>query len=71
MWFHHDLRADEGCCTTPSRPIALVDGGLARGFLFSQDGELKVSLVQEGLTRIVKPAGSQRISRGTRRLARA
>jgi acyl-CoA thioesterase-2 len=55
MWFHHDLRADEWLLYDTESPIAYGGRGLARGFLFSQDGELKVSMVQEGLTRIVKP----------------
>ena len=55
MWFHHDLRADEWLLYDAESPIAYGGRGLARGFLFSRDGELKVSMVQEALTRIVKP----------------
>jgi acyl-CoA thioesterase-2 len=51
MWFHHDLRADEWLLYDAESPIAFGGRGLARGFLFSRDGELKVSMVQEGLTR--------------------
>jgi len=51
MWFHHDLRADEWMLYDMDSPIAHGGRGLARGFLFSRDGELKVSMVQEGLTR--------------------
>ena len=58
MWFHHDLRADEWLLYDTESPIAFGGRGLARGFLFSQDGELKVSMVQEGLTRTVKPAAA-------------
>ena len=36
-------------------PIAHGGRGLARGFLFDQAGELKVSMVQEGLTRVLQP----------------
>jgi acyl-CoA thioesterase-2 len=53
MWFHHDLRADEWLLYDAESPIAFGGRGLARGFLFSRDGELKVSLVQEGLTRVI------------------
>ncbi len=53
MWFHHDLRADEWLLFDTESPIAFGGRGLARGFLFSRDGELKVSMVQEGLTRLV------------------
>jgi acyl-CoA thioesterase-2 len=51
MWFHHEVRADEWMLYDMDSPIAHGGRGLARGFLFSRDGELKVSLVQEGLTR--------------------
>jgi acyl-CoA thioesterase-2 len=55
MWFHHDLRADEWLLYDTESPIAHGGRGLARGFLFSRDGELKVSMVQEGLTRVIAP----------------
>ncbi|MGA7833934.1 MAG: acyl-CoA thioesterase II [Acidimicrobiales bacterium] len=53
MWFHHDLRADEWLLYDAESPIAYGGRGLARGFLFSRDGQLKVSMVQEGLTRLL------------------
>ncbi len=53
LWFHHELRADEWLLYDMDSPIAFGGRGLARGFLFSQDGQLKVSMVQEGLTRIL------------------
>lgn len=55
MWFHRDLRADEWMLYDMDSPIAHAGRGLARGFLFSRDGELKVSIVQEGLTRLLTP----------------
>jgi acyl-CoA thioesterase-2 len=55
MWFHHELRADEWLLYDTESPIAFGGRGLARGFLFSRDGQLKVSMVQEGLTRINRP----------------
>jgi acyl-CoA thioesterase-2 len=55
MWFHRELRADEWLLYDMDSPIAHGGRGLARGFLFSRDGELKVSLVQEGLTRLLSP----------------
>ena len=60
MWFHHDLRADEWLLYDTESPIAFGGRGLARGFLFSEDGELKVSMVQEGLTRIIDPASREK-----------
>jgi acyl-CoA thioesterase II len=55
MWFHRDLRADEWLLYDTESPIASGGRGLARGFLFSRDGQLKVSMVQEGLTRRTTP----------------
>jgi len=55
MWFHRDLRADEWLLYDTESPIAFGGRGLARGFLFAQNGELKVSMVQEGLTRFLRP----------------
>ena len=56
MWFHRDVRADEWMLYDTDSPIAHGGRGLARGFLFNQAGELCVSMVQEGLTRMVDPA---------------
>ncbi len=53
MWFHHDLRADDWLLFDAESPIAYGGRGLARGFLFSRDGQLKVSMVQEGLARLL------------------
>jgi acyl-CoA thioesterase-2 len=55
MWFHHDLRADEWLLYELDSPIAHGGRGLARGSLFSRDGQLKVSVMQEGLTRRLAP----------------
>ena len=56
MWFHRDVKADEWMLYDTDSPIAHGGRGLARGFLFNQTGELCVSMVQEGLTRMVDPA---------------
>ncbi len=56
MWFHRPVRADQWLLYDTDSPIAHGARGLARGFLFNQAGELCVSLVQEGLTRVVDPA---------------
>ncbi len=55
MWFHREVRADEWLLYDTDSPIAHGGRGLARGFLFNREGELMVSMVQEGLTRIVDP----------------
>ena len=53
MWFHREVRVDEWLLYDTDSPIAHGGRGLARGFLFNQAGQLMVSMVQEGLTRIV------------------
>ncbi|MEI8269567.1 MAG: acyl-CoA thioesterase II [Acidimicrobiaceae bacterium] len=55
MWFHRDVRADQWLLYDTDSPIAHGARGLARGFLFNQAGELCVSMVQEGLTRVIEP----------------
>jgi acyl-CoA thioesterase-2 len=62
MWFHREVRADEWLLYDTDSPIAHGGRGLARGFLFNQAGQLMVSMVQEGLTRIVDPAKERRSS---------
>ena len=51
MWFHRPFRADEWLLYTQESPVAAGARGLARGELFTRDGELVVSVVQEGLIR--------------------
>jgi acyl-CoA thioesterase-2 len=55
MWFHREVRADDWLLYDTDSPIAHGGRGLARGFLFNRQGQLMVSMVQEGLTRIVDP----------------
>jgi acyl-CoA thioesterase II len=51
MWFHRPFRADEWLLFDQESPTASGARGLARGTLFTQDGRLVVSVVQEGLVR--------------------
>ena len=53
MWFHRLFRADRWLLYSQESPVAADGRGLARGELFTQDGELVVSVMQEGLIRIV------------------
>ena len=55
MWFHREVKADDWLLYDMDSPIAHGARGLARGFLFNRDGQLCVSMVQEGLTRIIAP----------------
>jgi acyl-CoA thioesterase-2 len=55
MWFHREVKADDWLLYDMDSPIAHGARGLARGFLFDQSGRLCVSMVQEGLTRVIRP----------------
>ncbi len=54
MWFHRPFRADEWLLFDTESPLAAGGRGLARGFLFDRSGRLVVSMVQEGLTRLLR-----------------
>ena len=54
MWFHRPFRADEWMLYDQDTPTASEGRGLARGSFFTKDGDLAVSVVQEGLIRQVK-----------------
>lgn len=57
MWFHRPFRADQWLLYAQESPIAHGARGLARGEVFTADGHLVVSVVQEGLIRTVtKPS---------------
>ena len=55
MWFHRPVRADEWLLYDMESPTSHGGRGLARGFMFARNGELAVSMVQEGLMRLVTP----------------
>jgi len=55
MWFHRVVHADQWLLYDTDSPIAHGGRGLARGFLWNQTGQLVISMVQEGLTRVVDP----------------
>jgi acyl-CoA thioesterase-2 len=52
MWFHRLFRADEWLLYDQESPSASDMRGLARGEIFTEDGRLAVSVVQEGLVRL-------------------
>jgi acyl-CoA thioesterase-2 len=52
MWFHRPARADEWLLFDQVSPSASGGRGLALGRLFTQDGRLAVTVVQEGLIRL-------------------
>lgn len=51
MWFHRPFRADRWLLYSQESPTAGGARGLARGEVFTAEGELVVSVVQEGLIR--------------------
>ncbi len=53
MWFHRPFRADEWLLYDQFSPSSSGARGLGEGRIFSQSGELVVSVVQEGLVRVI------------------
>ncbi len=51
MWFHRPFRADRWLLYDQESPSASGARGLARGQVFTDQGELVVTVVQEGLIR--------------------
>ena len=52
MWFHRPFRADEWWLYDQESPWTGGARGLSRGSIYTRDGQLAVSVVQEGLLRI-------------------
>ncbi|HEU4955963.1 MAG TPA: acyl-CoA thioesterase II [Gemmatimonadales bacterium] len=52
MWFHRPFRADEWLLYAQDTPFAGGGRGLAHGQVFTRDGDLVVSVMQEGLVRV-------------------
>jgi acyl-CoA thioesterase-2 len=53
MWFHRPFRADEWLLYDQWTPSSSDARGLAMGNIYTQDGRLVVTVVQEGLIRVV------------------
>ncbi len=56
MWFHRPFRADEWLLYAQETPSAQGARGLARGLVYTRDGQLVCSVVQEGLIRVTDDA---------------
>jgi acyl-CoA thioesterase II len=54
MWFHRPFRADDWLLYDQDTPSSSTARGLARGSIFTADGQLVVSVVQEGLIRLAR-----------------
>lgn len=57
IWFHRPFRADEWWLYDQVSPVAHGGRGLAMGRVFTQDGTLVATVAQEGLIRVIDPAG--------------
>ncbi|MBQ1084569.1 MULTISPECIES: acyl-CoA thioesterase II [unclassified Nocardiopsis] len=57
MWFHRPFRADEWLLYAQESPTAQGARGLARGLVYTRDGQLVCSVVQEGMIRVVDAEG--------------
>ncbi|CAN1568836.1 TesB Acyl-CoA thioesterase [Rhabdaerophilaceae bacterium] len=59
MWFHQDFRADDWLLYALESPWSGNARGLGRGLIFSRDGRLVASTMQEGLVRVITAAASR------------
>jgi acyl-CoA thioesterase-2 len=57
MWFHRPFRADRWLLYVQDSPVAQGARGLAHGEVFTAEGELVVSVMQEGLIRAAPRPG--------------
>jgi acyl-CoA thioesterase II len=62
MWFHRPFRADRWLLYDQESPSASGARGLARGLVFTEQGDLVVSVVQEGLIRQLSLSRYQALS---------
>ena len=58
MWFHQPFRADQWLLYDQESTASHGARGLARGEIYTHDGTLVVSVVQEGLIRLAKTPGA-------------
>ncbi len=55
MWFHRPFRADDWLLYDQMTPTMAGSRGLAAGGIYTRDGQLAVSVMQEGLVRQARP----------------
>ena len=63
MWFHRSFRADDWLLYAQDSPNATGGRGLSRGLVFTRDGTLVATVMQEGLIRRVRRAEAGAASR--------
>ncbi|WP_419995237.1 acyl-CoA thioesterase II [Streptomyces boninensis] len=56
MWFHRPFRADEWLLYDQESPTSQGGRGLGKGRIFSRDGRLVASVIQEGVVRVPRGA---------------
>ncbi|MEU9354130.1 acyl-CoA thioesterase II [Streptomyces griseoloalbus] len=56
MWFHRPFRADEWLLYDQQSPSAHGGRGLGQARIYTQDGRLAVSVIQEGVVRVPRDA---------------
>ena len=54
MWFHRRFRADDWLLYSQDSPVAANGRGLSRGLVFTRQGTLVATVMQEGLIRIAR-----------------
>ena len=52
MWFHHPFRAEEWLLYDQESPSSHGGRGLGQARIYTQDGRLAISVIQEGLVRV-------------------
>ncbi|WP_445524443.1 acyl-CoA thioesterase [Streptomyces cyslabdanicus] len=57
MWFHRPFRADEWLLYDQESPSAHGGRGLGQARIYTQDGRLAISVIQEGVVRVPRSEG--------------
>ncbi|MFF7259551.1 acyl-CoA thioesterase II [Streptomyces sp. JV178] len=55
MWFHRPFRADEWLLYDQESPSSSGGRGLGQGRIYTRDGRLAISVIQEGVVRVPRP----------------
>ncbi|MES9806670.1 acyl-CoA thioesterase II [Streptomyces cinereoruber] len=55
MWFHRPFRADEWLLYDQESPSAAGGRGLGQARIWTRDGKLAISVIQEGVVRVPRP----------------
>jgi acyl-CoA thioesterase II len=55
MWFHRPVRADEWLLYDQESPSSSGGRGLGQGRIYTRDGRLAISVIQEGVVRVPRP----------------